>query len=120
MPSHYNMGRRNTSSRRRRRRSARGRVPTSRSQLMRNRQRNPRPAVGRPASMGAVGAKPSFIPAKYKNKITKKGVDGTSEHFWCTGTTITNDCVKVQNTVNQNKNWIAQSGGIGKKGPGRR
>ena len=75
----------------------------------------------RNASAGGMG-KPDFIPNNYNNLITKDLPGGSKEHYYCKGNTITQDgCMKVQNTINKSKGYIAQPGtGFGPKSPGTR
>ena len=72
---------------------------------------------------GAMSPKPSFIPSHLNRKVTKRRTDGSGilDEFWCGGNVITNDCMKVQNTLNSKRNYIAQPGtGFGAKSPGTR
>ena len=77
----------------------------------------------RRGGVGAMSPKPSFVPSHLNRKVKKKRTDGTGklDEFWCRGNVITNDCVKVQNTLNSKRNYIAQPGtGFGAKSPGTR
>ena len=60
------------------------------------------------------------IPAGYHHKILKETTDGTGRHtvHYCKTRTLTPDCVKIDNNLNVNNNYIAKTGGVGKKGPG--
>ena len=80
-------------------------------------------ASGRTASPAASGIPGGLIPSKFRNKITKARNDGTGalDIYMCQGNVITSDgCMKINNKLIINRNYVAKSGGTGKSGPGNR
>ena len=98
--------------------TARGRIGAQMRQFQSTRPASRRRTASRQAqrSRTAGGARPNFIPAGFTNKLTKRLPSGKVEHYYCSGHTITQQgCMKVQNTTNQNRGYIAQPAGTGRK-----
>lgn len=100
----------------RQRTNARNFQNTQRSTALQNRANQ----INQANTTSAVAGVPAGIniPAGYVNKIVMDKTDGTGGHrvFMCKGNTITSQgCVEISNKRNVNSNFIATSGGLGRK-----